>query len=178
MHLLIVGPCMMRLEVWCVSKVWAGLVVLFAAAVATNAVAVPRCTQGEYYIPALGGYVLVPARFTPYSVDLEEGMTGAYGGPPFPLVKACASEQVFLEAGTIQAGSAGAMTVPSRLPRIEPTIRTEIAGFTVTIWRFSTPSDSARERTTALIVREGHALRVFDADPDLWRRILDSFEQP
>lgn len=160
------------------SKVWTGLVVLFAAAVASSAAAAPRCTQGEYYIPALGGYVLVPARFTPYRFDLEEGITGAYGGPPSPLVKACASEQILLEAGTIQTGSAEAMMAPGRLPRIEPTTRTEIAGFTVTIWRFSTPSDSAKERTTALIVREGHALRVFDADPDLWRRILDSFEQP
>jgi hypothetical protein len=160
-----------------VSKVWAGLVVLFAACVASSAVAAPRCTQGEYYIRALGGYVLVPARFTPYSFDLEEGTTGAYGGPPFPMVMACASEHILLEAGNIETGSTEAMMTPGRLPRIEPTMRTEIAGFTVTVWRSSTPGDSAKERTIALIVKERHALRVFDADPDLWRRILDSFEE-
>jgi hypothetical protein len=38
---------------------------------------------------------------------LKEGITGAYGGPSFPLVKACAAEQILLEAGTIAMGGVG-----------------------------------------------------------------------
>jgi hypothetical protein len=161
-----------------VNKVWILVVVLLAKAINGSAEAAPTCTQGEYYIKALGGYVLVPARFTPYSEDLQAGETGAYSSPPFPMIKACASERIAIEAGTIETGGVEAMTVPARLPRIAPKIRTTIGEFTITVWQFSLTNDSVKERTTALIVRDGYALRVFDADPELWRRIIDSFEQP
>lgn len=133
------------------------------------------CPQGRYYAPALGGYVLLPARYVPYATDLEPGMTGSYRSPAPPMFRRCPLDQLADAAGTIETGTVTVMKVPGRLPTHKPQTITRSGEFQVTIWRASFPKDTARERTTVLITKGNAALRLFDADAELWRRLLDSY---
>src|SRR5688500_18204661 len=95
----------------------------------------PVCPQGEYYVRALGGYVLVPAQYMPYAFELEPGITGAYGSPSPPMALSCKYEQLALGAGNIHTGTVEAIVQMSgQLAKRKPTSRNQVREFEVAIW--------------------------------------------
>lgn len=162
-------------------SLWVGLVSILLAVSADHAVGNPAgrsCPKGEYYVRALDGYVLLPAQYMPYAFDLEPGITGAYESPSPPMALGCNREQLVLGAGNIHTGTLEAIVrMSGQLPKSKPTSRNRVGEFEVTIWALSQGRDPPRKWWTVLISRNDQAMRIFAADPELWRRILDSYTE-
>lgn len=144
----------------------------------TSDAATEQCPQGQYYVRALGGYVLIPARYMPYAFELEVGITGSYKSPSPPMGRRCISEKVELAGGNIQTGTLEAiMRTPGNIPAIKPASKNRLGEFEVTVWSLPSPANGAPRWWTVLITNKQLALRIFDTDPELWRRILDSYSE-
>ncbi len=162
-------------------SLWGGIVTILLVVSAEHAFgnpAGPSCPQGEYYVRALGGYVLLPAQYMPYAFELEPGITGAYKSPSPPMAHSCNYEQLALGAGNIHTGTLEAIVqLSGPLAKRKPTSRKRIGEFEVAIWSVPEGSNPTRKWWTVLITRNDQAMRIFAADPELWSRILDSYAE-
>jgi hypothetical protein len=160
-------------------SIWAGIMcgpMLLCAQTAVSDPVSQRCAQGEYYVRALGGYVLLPARYMPYAYELEPGITGSYISPSLPLARRCAHGNSASLGGNIQTGSINVLARSAgKLPAVKPDSKSRVDQFEVTIWSISLPKNQVREWTKVLITRNDQAMIIFDTDPGLWRSVLDSY---
>lgn len=162
-------------------SLWLGIVSILLVVSAEHALGNPvgpACPKGEYYVRAFDGYVLLPAQYMPYAFQLEPGITGSYRSPSPPMARSCTYEHIALGAGNIHTGTVEAIVQMSgQLAKRTPTSRNRVGEFDVTIWPLSEGSSPTRKWWTVLISRNDQAMKIFTADPELWRRILDSYAE-